>query len=172
MDIGISRTNNFSNTTFWAKSRTSGYSQLQLPGAKSEDTKLLYNSYYYVFKILERKTITAYVEHVLHIETPKSKSSRTNVSSSVGYGGILPAPNLKIYSFADMMAATKKFRSDMILGTGGFGTVFKGWVNQETLAPSNSACRMTVAIKKLNSESLQGFEQWQVLSSRHCSYFL
>nr|GMC59801.1 probable serine/threonine-protein kinase Cx32, chloroplastic [Ipomoea batatas] len=125
---GISKTN-FGNTTFWARSRVSGYSQLQISTAK---------------------------------KTPKSKSSRTNVSSKTCVnGGILPAPHLKIYSFADMKAATNKFRSNMILGAGGFGAVFQGWINHETLAPSNSACRMKVAIKKLNSDGSQGFEQWQ-----------
>nr|GMC57327.1 probable serine/threonine-protein kinase Cx32, chloroplastic [Ipomoea batatas] len=108
-----------------------------------------------------------------HSKTPNGKSSSggysqftsvrtTNVSSKTCVnGGILPAANLKIYSFADMKAATNKFRSNMILGAGGFGAVFQGWINHETLAPSNSACRMKVAIKKLNSDGSQGFEQWQ-----------
>nr|GMC62549.1 probable serine/threonine-protein kinase PIX13 [Ipomoea batatas] len=49
----------------------------------------------------------------------------------------------------------------MVLGTGGFGTVFKGWVDENTLAPSKPGSGMIVAIKKLNPGSLQGFEEWQ-----------
>ncbi|CAI9110497.1 OLC1v1010542C1 [Oldenlandia corymbosa var. corymbosa] len=66
-----------------------------------------------------------------------------------------------MYSFSDMKSATKNFKSDTVLGVGGFGTVFKGWVDEKTLAPSKFGSGMMVAIKKLNSESMQGFEEWQ-----------
>ena len=78
-------------------------------------------------------------------------------------GEILPAPNLKVYSVADLKTATRNFKSDMVLGIGGFGTVYKGWVDEKTLAPSKLGAGMLVAIKKLNPESLQGFEEWQVM---------
>ncbi|KAK4480005.1 hypothetical protein RD792_013062 [Penstemon davidsonii] len=76
-------------------------------------------------------------------------------------GEILPTPNLKIYSFLDLKNATKNFKSDMVLGIGGFGTVYKGWVDPKTLAPSKLGSGMLVAIKKLNPESVQGFPEWQ-----------
>ncbi|KAL2504411.1 Protein kinase superfamily protein [Abeliophyllum distichum] len=76
-------------------------------------------------------------------------------------GDILPTPSLKIYSFDDLKNATRNFKSDMVLGMGGFGTVFKGWVDEKTLAPAKFGTGMMVAIKKLNSESIQGFEEWQ-----------
>ncbi|CAK9164949.1 unnamed protein product [Ilex paraguariensis] len=76
-------------------------------------------------------------------------------------GEILPTPNLKIYSFADLKSSTKNFKSDSVLGVGGFGTVFKGWVDEKTLLPCKFGTGMIVAIKKLNSQSTQGFEEWQ-----------
>ncbi|TMW91031.1 probable serine/threonine-protein kinase PIX13 [Solanum lycopersicum] len=76
-------------------------------------------------------------------------------------GEILPIPNLKIYSFSDLKLSTKNFKSDSVLGIGGFGTVYKGWVDEKTLAPTKAGTGMIVAIKKLNSESTQGFEEWQ-----------
>lgn len=76
-------------------------------------------------------------------------------------GEILPIPNLKIYSFSDLKLATKSFKPDSVLGIGGFGTVYKGWVDEKTLAPTKAGTGMIVAIKKLNSESTQGFEEWQ-----------
>ncbi|KAL2247345.1 probable serine/threonine-protein kinase PIX13 [Sesamum indicum] len=76
-------------------------------------------------------------------------------------GEILPIPNLKTYSFADLRNATRNFKSDMVLGVGGFGTVYKGWVDEKTLMPSKIGTGMMVAIKKLNPESMQGFEEWQ-----------
>ncbi|KAK4348012.1 hypothetical protein RND71_034351 [Anisodus tanguticus] len=81
--------------------------------------------------------------------------------SCLNGGEIFPTPNLKTYSFSDLKAATRNFKSDTVLGVGGFGTVFKGWVDEKTFAPTKIGTGMVVAIKKLNSESMQGFEEWQ-----------
>ncbi|KAM3709979.1 hypothetical protein ACB098_02G216500 [Castanea mollissima] len=64
-------------------------------------------------------------------------------------------------SILNLKTATKNFKSDSVLGEGGFGKVFKGWVDEKTLAPSKAGIGMIVAIKKLNSESMQGFQEWQ-----------
>lgn len=79
------------------------------------------------------------------------------------FGELLPTSNLKVYSFSDMKIATKSFKSDTVLGVGGFGTVYKGWVDEKTLAPSKVGSGMMVAVKKLNHESVQGFQEWQVI---------
>ncbi|KAK0605562.1 hypothetical protein LWI29_028158 [Acer saccharum] len=76
-------------------------------------------------------------------------------------GQILETPNLKVFTFSDLKAATKNFKPDTLLGEGGFGRVYKGWVDEKTLTPSKSGIGMSVAIKKLNSESMQGLEEWQ-----------
>ncbi|BFG39437.1 hypothetical protein CerSpe_257110 [Prunus speciosa] len=76
-------------------------------------------------------------------------------------GQILDSPNLRVFTFAEMKAATRNFKSDAVLGEGGFGKVFKGWVDEKTLAPSKVGTGMMVAIKKLNPESVQGFQEWQ-----------
>ncbi|XP_044488940.1 probable serine/threonine-protein kinase PIX13 [Mangifera indica] len=74
-------------------------------------------------------------------------------------GQILPTPSLRVFNFAELKAATRNFRSDTVLGEGGFGKVFKGWLDEK--APGKSGSGTVVAVKKLNSESLQGFEEWQ-----------
>lgn len=86
------------------------------------------------------------------------------MSSEDGFpdGRILEMSNLRIFSFAELRSATKNFKPEAVLGEGGFGTVFKGWVDEKTLAPAKSGLGMVVAVKKLNSESMQGFEEWQV----------
>ena len=76
-----------------------------------------------------------------------------------GQGQMVGNPNLRVFSFAELKAATKNFKSDSVLGEGGFGKVFKALVDDNTLSPSKPRC---VAIKKLNSESMQGFQEWQV----------
>ncbi|KAM5546967.1 putative serine/threonine-protein kinase PIX13 [Rosa sericea] len=76
-------------------------------------------------------------------------------------GEILETSTLRVFSFADMKSATKNFKSDQILGEGGFGRVFKGWVDEKTLQPCKTGTGMMVAVKKLNPESMQGFQEWQ-----------
>ncbi|GKV21904.1 hypothetical protein SLEP1_g31833 [Rubroshorea leprosula] len=76
-------------------------------------------------------------------------------------GQILERHNLKIYTFAELKNATRNFKSDTLLGEGGFGRVFKGWVNEKTLQPSKTGSGMLVAIKKLSPESMQGLEEWR-----------
>ncbi|PKA46201.1 putative serine/threonine-protein kinase NAK [Apostasia shenzhenica] len=76
-------------------------------------------------------------------------------------GKILASPNLRIYTFAELKSATKSFKPETVLGEGGFGKVFKGWVDEKTLNPAKSGLGMVVAVKKLNPESMQGLEEWQ-----------
>ncbi|KAK6939084.1 Serine-threonine/tyrosine-protein kinase, catalytic domain [Dillenia turbinata] len=73
----------------------------------------------------------------------------------------LVSPNLKRFTFAELRSATRNFRSDTVLGEGGFGTVFKGWVDETTLAPSKVGVGMAVAVKKSNPDSPQGLHEWQ-----------
>ncbi|KAM0871024.1 hypothetical protein ACQ4PT_039656 [Festuca glaucescens] len=76
-------------------------------------------------------------------------------------GRILETPNLRIFTFAELKAATRNFKSDTLLGEGGFGRVHKGWVDEKTMSPARSGAGMPVAVKKLNPESLQGVQEWQ-----------
>lgn len=72
--------------------------------------------------------------------------------------------NLKSFNFNDLKTATKNFRPDSLLGEGGFGVVFKGWIDEHTLAPSRPGTGMVVAVKKLKTESFQGHREWLVSS--------
>lgn len=74
-------------------------------------------------------------------------------------GQILPTPNLRVFSFAELKVATRNFKSDTLLGEGGFGQVYKGWLDEK--APGRNGSGTVIAVKRLNSESLQGFEEWQ-----------
>lgn len=96
-------------------------------------------------------------------DTNFGSTSASLVDEAYSEGHILESPNLRIFTFAELKSATKNFRPVTILGEGGFGTVYKGRVDEKTLNPTKNGLGMVVAIKKLNPESVQGFEQWQVI---------
>ncbi|XP_043712578.1 probable serine/threonine-protein kinase PIX13 [Telopea speciosissima] len=97
--------------------------------------------------------------------TTTTSHSRFSASGSLDEafptGHILPTPNLKIFNYAELKLATRNFKPDMLLGEGGFGKVFKGWLDEKTFSSSKIGSGMTVAVKKLNPESMQGLEEWQ-----------
>ncbi|XP_064944949.1 probable serine/threonine-protein kinase PIX13 [Musa acuminata AAA Group] len=91
----------------------------------------------------------------------QSIGSSVTIGDAYPEGQILEAPNLVIFTFAELRSATRNFKPDSVLGEGGFGRVYKGWVDEKTLNPTKSGIGMIVAVKKLNPESLQGLEEWQ-----------
>lgn len=70
------------------------------------------------------------------------------------------AATLRAFSFADLKAATRNFRPDSVLGEGGFGRVFKGYIDEQTFLPTRAGQGMMIAVKRLNLEGLQGHKEW------------
>ncbi|KAJ7978964.1 Protein kinase [Quillaja saponaria] len=64
------------------------------------------------------------------------------------------------FTFQELKAATGNFRPDSILGEGGFGFVFKGWIEENGTAPAKPGSGITVAVKSLKTDGLQGHREW------------
>ncbi|KAK3157528.1 hypothetical protein QOZ80_2AG0123790 [Eleusine coracana subsp. coracana] len=92
--------------------------------------------------------------------TLPSYKERSELPTLRTEGEILASSNLKAFLLSDLKAATKNFRSDNLIGEGGFGYVYKGWIDEQTLAPSKQGSGMVVAIKKLKPEGFQGHKEW------------
>ncbi|XP_010475518.1 PREDICTED: protein kinase APK1A, chloroplastic-like [Camelina sativa] len=75
-------------------------------------------------------------------------------------GEILQSPNLKSFSFAELRSATRNFRPDSVLGEGGFGCVFKGWIDEKSLTATKPGTGLVIAVKKLNQDGWQGHQEW------------
>lgn len=78
---------------------------------------------------------------------------------------------LRRFTFQELKAATRNFRPDSLLGEGGFGCVFKGWVEENGTAPVKPGTGLTVAVKALNHDGLQGHKEWLVCNCTYI-YFL
>ena len=66
------------------------------------------------------------------------------------------------FTLYELETITKSFRSDYILGEGGFGTVYKGYIDENVRVGLKS---LPVAVKVLNKEGLQGHREWLVCLS-------
>ncbi|XP_024993598.1 probable serine/threonine-protein kinase PIX7 isoform X1 [Cynara cardunculus var. scolymus] len=70
------------------------------------------------------------------------------------------ASRLRKFAFNDLKMATRNFRPESLLGEGGFGCVFKGWIEENGTAPVKPGTGLTVAVKTLNHDGLQGHKEW------------
>eukprot|EP00252_Welwitschia_mirabilis_P011595 TRINITY_DN25889_c0_g1_i2.p1 TRINITY_DN25889_c0_g1~~TRINITY_DN25889_c0_g1_i2.p1 ORF type:complete len:177 (-),score=28.09 TRINITY_DN25889_c0_g1_i2:75-605(-) len=73
---------------------------------------------------------------------------------------IRASSQLRKFTFSDLKAATRNFRPESVLGGGGFGYVFKGWIEENGTAPVKPGTGLTVAVKTLNPDGLQGHKEW------------
>ncbi|XP_031096521.1 probable serine/threonine-protein kinase PBL19 [Ipomoea triloba] len=64
--------------------------------------------------------------------------------------------NLRAFSLSHLREATNNFHRTLKLGEGGFGSVYKG----SLMPPDGQGDPLVVAIKKLNTQGLQGHKQW------------
>ncbi|KAH9660245.1 class V chitinase [Citrus sinensis] len=86
------------------------------------------------------------------IEEDSAKASNTRANNETEAGDFnRNVPNLRVYSLADIEAATEGFSIRNKLGEGGYGPVYKGVL----------PCGEVIAVKKLSKSSAQGFEEFK-----------
>ncbi|XP_010925061.1 serine/threonine-protein kinase PBL34-like isoform X1 [Elaeis guineensis] len=91
-----------------------------------------------------------------------STTTSTAESNSSTKGGeeLKVASQLRKFTFHELKSATRNFRPESLLGEGGFGCVFKGWIEENGTAPVKPGTGLTVAVKTLNHDGLQGHKEW------------
>lgn len=109
---------------------------------------------------LSSKTSRSSAPSSLTIQTFSETSNASSLPTPRSEGEILSSPNLKAFTFNELKNATRNFRPDSLLGEGGFGYVFKGWIDEHTFSAAKPGSGMVVAVKKLKSEGFQGHKEW------------
>ncbi|KAH9301802.1 hypothetical protein KI387_013385, partial [Taxus chinensis] len=101
----------------------------------------------------------------IHSQSQSQSQSQTISMSDVsidspGHPSITPSlsrgHNLRVFTYAELKSATRNFSRHLMLGEGGFGCVYKGWV--KSLETPHS--KIEVAVKQLNRKGLQGHKEW------------
>nr|GEW07899.1 receptor like protein kinase S.2-like [Tanacetum cinerariifolium] len=65
------------------------------------------------------------------------------------------------FTYAELKNATRNFRQDRVIGEGGFGKVYKGWLDSVIYKPQGADDKLAVAVKISKPDSAQGLEEWQ-----------
>ncbi|CDP10443.1 unnamed protein product [Coffea canephora] len=137
--------------------------RLSLSGAcKSSDPKNSANSIPRTSLVYDAATETRYLNASNREMCAPDEAQN---SSNNPHPDPLPTENkapcqLLQFSFQELKAATGNFRPDSILGEGGFGYVFKGWIEENGTAPAKPGSGTTVAVKSLKPDGLQGHREW------------
>ncbi|KAL3636275.1 putative serine/threonine-protein kinase pbl3 [Castilleja foliolosa] len=95
-----------------------------------------------------------------NISIPKYNDKRSFESPKPEAGLIPLSPTAKAFPFNELKNATRNFRSDNLLGEGGFGYVFKGWVDEQSPTAARPGYGLVIAVKKLKPEGFQGHKEW------------
>ncbi|XP_051122532.1 serine/threonine-protein kinase PBL34-like [Andrographis paniculata] len=94
------------------------------------------------------------------IPSTTTSNAESNCSSSKLEEELKVSSRLRKFAFNDLKLATRNFRPESLLGEGGFGCVFKGWVEENGTAPVKPGTGLTVAVKTLNPDGIQGHKEW------------
>lgn len=99
--------------------------------------------------------------------------SPANVGESVGRtrrsetDQLLPSAHVRPFPLRLLQDATDGFDLDKYIGEGGFGYVYKGWIDPQRLTVTRPNSGMAVAIKKFSPGGSQGHREWLVGLSFH-----
>ncbi|PKA61150.1 putative receptor-like protein kinase [Apostasia shenzhenica] len=99
------------------------------------------------------------VAHVISGSTTRS-TVESSFCSSKYEEDLKVSSRLRKFTFHELTCATRNFRPESLLGEGGFGCVYKGWIEENGDAPLKSGTGLTVAVKILNRDGLQGHKEW------------
>nr|XP_027097270.1 receptor-like protein kinase FERONIA [Coffea arabica] len=81
-----------------------------------------------------------------------STTSRSSKATSASRSSSLPLDLCRRFSLEEIIFATANFDAKFVIGTGGFGNVYKGYIDNSLT---------TVAIKRLNPSSSQGVREFR-----------
>ncbi|KAH9614789.1 hypothetical protein KSS87_022233 [Heliosperma pusillum] len=97
---------------------------------------------------------------VTAVVSSTTSNAESSTSTSKLEEELKVSSRLRKFAFNDLKLATRNFRPESLLGEGGFGCVFKGWIEENGTAPVKPGTGLTVAVKTLNHDGLQGHKEW------------
>ncbi|KAL1373307.1 hypothetical protein HN51_003291 [Arachis hypogaea] len=100
------------------------------------------------------------IQHVDDDDYGKDDEIVLATSRSEGDILLISSPHLKSFTFNDLKNVTGNFDNENLIGEGGFGYVYKGWINAHSFDPVFGTETVAVAVKKLKPQGFQGHKEW------------
>ncbi|XP_052181142.1 probable serine/threonine-protein kinase PBL3 [Diospyros lotus] len=97
---------------------------------------------------------------LLTIHIPSKKSRTGILPTPRSEDEILSSPNVKAIPFGELKNATRDFQDENLIGEGGFGYAYKGWLDEQTLTAVRPGYETIVAVKMLKHQGFQGHKEW------------
>lgn len=101
----------------------------------------------------------------LSLSDVSDPSSWVSVDDFMIISSSFHGPKLHSFTLAELEAATTNFSRSNLIGEGGFGPVYKGFVDDELRLGLKA---QPVAVKALNLDGLQGHKEWLVRAFWTC----
>lgn len=102
------------------------------------------------------------------LDVNKSESSTLSAKSGLP-DSLIEWKNIQNFTVEELKLITNNFSSCNLVGKGGFGPVYKGFLD-DRISPG-SAVHQTVAVKLLDLNSRQGHREWLVSISHFITCF-
>ncbi|CDP11914.1 unnamed protein product [Coffea canephora] len=109
-----------------------------------------------IAKILQRSQIVGRMPKATGNAT---LGSRTALKEGYQNDGIFVHPKLTIFSYSELMVATRGFRSDAVLREGEFSAITQAWLQDKSTSKSSSEA--LVAVRKFYSQNMLLLNDWQ-----------
>ncbi|KAL3530753.1 hypothetical protein ACH5RR_010075 [Cinchona calisaya] len=98
------------------------------------------------------------LDSVVRRTSSEFDSESRDFTDSYGFYELLTqrrANDLRVFTFAELKSATRGFNRGLMIGEGGFGSVYRGLVGFP-----DSDRKLEVAVKQLNRNGFQGHKEW------------
>lgn len=107
----------------------------------------------------QRKSQRSSATRIADQGSPDQRLSCTDISSPEDLSLSVIGSNHTVFTLNELKEATRGFSLNNLIGEGGFGPVYKGFVD-EKIRPGLEA--QAVAVKLLDLEGMQGHKEWMV----------
>ncbi|XLU35597.1 hypothetical protein S245_071663 [Arachis hypogaea] len=120
----------------------------------SVSVKSSHNSRILIIIIISVSAVFIFLSSVVFFLLRKQKKNNIKISSKVANTQTLPLPSAlcRRFSLVEMKTCTNNFDELLLIGVGGFGNVYKGYINEGSTP---------VAIKRLKPGSQQGVQEFR-----------
>ncbi|XP_031373197.1 probable serine/threonine-protein kinase PBL3 [Punica granatum] len=88
----------------------------------------------------------------------EKKCERITLCTPISDVDILSSSHLKSFTYHELKNVTRNFQN--LIGEGGFGRIYLGWIDLQTLCATKPGNGTAVAVKKLRPEGFQGHKEW------------